>query len=453
MKKIIYLLTAITVLSACAKEVLTLQDNNGIITESPNGTATYTLTARIEDMTKASIATNGTFSWTGVGNDEIAIWDNTNKEYVTFTLSEITDPSKKEAKFSTDAAKVGASFDGQKAYYPASVVSTGEFLFPTSFASLEDAAKSFPMQGTVSGNEINFNHLGCLINMTLNNVPSFTRALILNYGSKEDITVTATPTEGVINAVVPVPAGTYVLTAKLKDDNNNIFYTKARESKTYTARNYYTIKPIELGPIVYVQKQDGKNYTPTKIHTWKLAGGDITTWDTRPLLKELANGTLYYLYDNQYRNLPVGIDITDNSGNKQETKRVYLDRDITLTAGNTTDKLIGTYRIYASTNTTFLTGDVKVFARLWVGSTEYMVSASSPGSLMTYSSTLSMWFWDYNMSYSAWNNVGLTFYDVNRGYSTKQFYTGSDKAVDQDIVVTFNDFWSEDTEGSLSHID
>ncbi len=446
MKKLFYTLLAATALMACAKEAdFNNTRDNEVINE--NGLVSYTFHALFEDLTKASINESGKFSWGDAGTDQIAVWDAAHSEYVTFTSTD------NNGNFSCEA-KPGASFKGQTAYYPASVVSTDEFVFPTTFASIDKAAKGFPMSGTVTDDgKIPFAHLGCLINITLNNVPSFTTKLILNYGTNKDITVFVTPSAGVINAVVPIPAGTYVLTAKLEDDNNNVFYTKARASKAYAARNYYPINPIEFGPIVFVQKQNGKNYTPTKIHTWKLEGGDITSWASRPQLKELANGTLYYLYDNQYRNLPVGIDITDDSGNKQETKRVFLDRDITLIAGNTTDKLIGTYRIYASTNTTYLQGDVKVFARLWANSTEYTVSAPSPGSLMTYSSILSMWFWDYNISYSSWNDVGLTFYDVERGYSTKQFYTGSDKAVDQDIVVTFNDFWADKTEGYLSHID
>ena len=332
MKKYLCILFGAAMLVSCSKES-ELSVNDKIIDGK------YTVTAHIGELTKATISTDGHFAWSGVGKDQIAIWDSAHKEFVTFTLSEITDPEKKEGKFSASIAEDGAVFEGSVAYYPASIATksgeTPTYTFPTSFSSLDDAAKSFPMQGTVSSGEIHFNHLGALINITLNNVPSFTTALILNDGTK-DITVTAAPTAGVINAVVPIPAGEYVLTAKLKDNNNNIFYSKARTSKTYSARNYYTINPITLGYLLTFTNEAG--WDSPKVHIWQTSNNsintDITTGGTYPHKLFLRSTNIYYvLLDSSvetwtaYGNA-IGVQFFSNETDKTQTDCVYLYRNI-----------------------------------------------------------------------------------------------------------------------------
>ena len=333
MKKLFYTLLAATALMACAKEAdFNNTRDNEVINE--NGLVSYTFHALFEDLTKASINESGKFSWGDAGTDQIAVWDAAHSEYVTFTSTD------NNGNFSCEA-KPGASFKGQTAYYPASVVSTGEFVFPTTFASIDKAAKGFPMSGTVTDDgKIPFAHLGCLINITLNNVPSFTTKLILNYGTNKDITVSVTPSAGVINAVVPIPAGTYVLTAKLEDDNSNVFYTKARRaSKAYAARNYYPISPITLGKLLTFTNEAG--WASPKVHIWQTDNTgnnvDITTGGTYPHRLFLRNTNVYYvLLDGDVETWTsegngIGVQFYSNETDKTETACVYLYRNIDFT--------------------------------------------------------------------------------------------------------------------------
>lgn len=292
MKKYIYILFGTAAIMACSKEAeISQADKNGI---SKDGT--YTVTVYLDDVTKASInGSTGVFTWDG--SEQIAIWDSANSEFVTFGISTYSNDGDKQAKFTTDGAKAGAVFDGNVAYYPASIAtvsgSTPTYTFPTCFASLEAASKGFPMQGSLSGGNIHFTHLGCLINLTLNNVPSFTTQLILNVGS-DDITISATPSEGVINAIVPIPEGEYALTAKLKDDNNNVFYTKSRSSKEYTKRNYYTINPITLRSLIEFTNASDITSVGIQEKKWKSADNDFTDYG-----EYKVSGTDYELYSRE----------------------------------------------------------------------------------------------------------------------------------------------------------
>ena len=90
-----------------------------------------------------------------------------------------------------------------------------------------------------------------------------------------------------------------------------------------------------------------------------------------------------------------------------------MDRDITLTAGNTTDQLVGTYRIYAYPRNGMGSSDVlKVFAKAWPNNTETNVSDAWPGTAMTASSALGSgyYYWDFNEDYASWSNIGFEFY-------------------------------------------
>lgn len=337
MKKLFCIVLGIAALMACTKETNFSSNNTDLISVSESGQKTYSVTAYFEEITKATISeTDGKFSWSG--DEQIAIWDNTHEEFVTFDIDTYSNESEKRARFTTTTAKDGASFVGNVAYYPASIAtktgSTPSYNFPTSFSSKDAAAKGFPMQGTVTGNEIKFSHLGCLINITMNNVPSFTTKLILN-DETNNITVPVTPSAGVLNAVVPIPAGTYVLTAKLEDDNSNVFYTKARLSQAYSARSYYTINPISLGKLLTFTNE--ADWASPKVHLWKSDDDskytDFTTSGT-PHKLYLHNSNVYYvLLDSDVESWTaegsaIGVQFFSNESDKTQTGCVYLLRNI-----------------------------------------------------------------------------------------------------------------------------
>jgi hypothetical protein len=369
MKKLFCIILGLAAIMACTKETDYSSNNEDLVSISENGQKTYSVTAYFEEITKATISeTDGKFSWSG--GEQIAIWDSAHDEFVTFDIDTYSNEGEKRARFTTTTAKDGASFVGNVAYYPASIAtktgSTPSYNFPTSFSSKDAAAKGFPMQGTVTGNEIKFSHLGSLINLTLNNVPSFTTKLILNDGTN-NITVPVTPSAGVLNAVVPIPAGTYVLTAKLEDDNSNVFYSKARSSQAYSARFYYTINPISLGKLLTFTNEAG--WDSPKVHIWQYGNSgnvDITTGGTYPHKLYLRNSNVYYvLLDSSVESWTaegkaIGVQFvsTTNASNNTQTDCVFLLRNIDFRiadGGIKTDYYIYPFKNGSSTSVTIKT--------------------------------------------------------------------------------------------------
>lgn len=189
-----------------------------------------------------------------------------------------------------------------------------------------------------------------MINLTLNNVPSFTTTLILNAGAKE-ITIPVTPSTGVLNAVVPIPADEYVLTVKLKDDNDNIFYTKPRTSKTYTARNYYTTNPITLNHYIEITNSIDDNHK-LAIQTRLWSNGDylayVDNWEKYTLFVRADGTTKYYLLSETDSNLsegkPLRIQLYSGDTEKSETSVVFNFRNISFDVSE--NSLKTKYRIY-----------------------------------------------------------------------------------------------------------
>ena len=357
MKKIFYISLGIIGLIACTKEA------DVATSVKVDEAGAYSFDVYLEDFTKATInSSTGDFSWTG--DEEIAVWDSNNKEFVTFNIdpTNYSNEGHKRARFTASSAKADASFVGNVAYYPASIATrkgsepdyTPSYTFPTSFSSLEAAAKGFPMSGTVTVNEIKLSHLGSMINLTLNNVPSFTTTLILNAGDKEEITIPVTPSTGVLNAVVPIPADEYVLTVKLKDDNNNIFYTKPRKtSKTYTARNYYTTTPITLNHYIEITNSTDPNHKlAVQTRGWNAGDKDYTdyveNWSKHTLFVRADGTTKYILLSETDSNFsegkPLRIQLYSGDTEQWKTECVFNYRNISFDV--THNSLKTEYRVY-----------------------------------------------------------------------------------------------------------
>lgn len=381
MKKIVYIILGVFAIIACSKETPDMA-KSGFVSEQ-DGQGVYTFTAYMNDVTKATINSGtGVFYWTG--DEKIAIWDSVNGEFVTFTIDTYSNTGLKAAKFKTTGAKSGASFSGNVAYYPASIAATSAgsptYNFPNEFDNLADAAKGFPMEGTVSNGEIKFTHLGGLIDFTLTNVPSFTTALVLNNGTSDIMTVPVTPDAGSVHAILPIPVGTYALTVKLLDDNTptkNAFFSKTRSSKTYSARNYYPINNITLGHLLTFTNEAA--WSTPKVHIWQTSNTsnntDITTSGTYPKKLFLRNTNIYYaLLDSGVETWTgegsaIGVQFYSSDANKTETSCVYLYRNIDFTipdgGGMKTN-----YRVYYDNSSskwesikTYVWGDTGVYVR------------------------------------------------------------------------------------------
>lgn len=350
MKKIFCIVLGIAALMACTKETDFSSNNEDLVSISENGQKTYSVTAIFEEVTKAAInETNGKFSWSG--DEQIAIWDSAHDEFVTFDIDTYSNEGEKRARFTTTTAKDGASFVGNVAYYPASIATktglTPSYNFPTSFSSKDAAAKGFPMQGTVTGNEIKFSHLGCLINITMNNVPSFTTKLILNDGTN-NITVPVSPSAGVLNAVVPIPAGTYVLTAKLEDDNSNVFYTKARISTPYSASHYYKISAISLRSLIEFTNASDITSVGIQQKTFNAGTNDYTDYGEYKVSGKdyelFTRGTTKYFVLPEYSWTtdlsPIRIVAFSSTYPEGSDTKVVFARNITVDASESTMKMI-----------------------------------------------------------------------------------------------------------------
>ncbi|MBP5374592.1 MAG: hypothetical protein J6Y31_06755 [Bacteroidales bacterium] len=131
-------------------------------------------------MTKAEIAPSGSATWSA--GDCIVVWDQVSGEYKTFVNK---GEGGKEVTF-TFEAEPDASYDFTKAVYPASVVKeTGNIdsplVLPGSYTREEAAsARLFPMIATVRDNTLEFKHLGALVHISVEGIPSEASKLVLS---------------------------------------------------------------------------------------------------------------------------------------------------------------------------------------------------------------------------------------------------------------------------------
>lgn len=437
MKKIVYIILGVFAIIACSKETPDMA-KSGFVSEQ-DGQGVYTFTAYMDDVTKATINSGtGVFYWTG--DEEIAIWDSVNGEFVTFTIDTYSNTGLKEAKFKTTGAKSGASFSGNVAYYPASIAATSAgsptYNFPNEFDNLADAAKGFPMEGTVSNGEIKFTHLGGLIDFTLTNVPSFTTALVLNNGTSDIMTVPVTPDAGSVHAILPIPVGTYALTVKLLDDNTptkNAFFSKTRSSKTYSARNYYPINDIALNNYIEISNSADENHMlAIQTRYWNDKDGDYTgyvsNWDKYSLFKR---GTTKYLLlsetdSNFSSGKPLRIQLYSGDTAQSETAVIFNFRNISFDVSENTLKT--GYRIYPRSEYDTYTNPC-----IYVYREDTIISKSWPGNALTKKDALDPdIYFEFNQTYYGASNITVIFNDnggnqmgnwsgftVNRDYEYK----------------------------------
>ena len=388
MKKALFIIVAAMLMAAsCTKE------NDSRIPESPSNNSdlvTYKLKVSFDESTKASInESNGAFSWSGAGEDQIAIFDSAHNKFVTFTS---TDAS---GNFSA-VAEAGSEFEGNVAYYPASIAvydgGVATYSFPTSFSSEAEAAKSFPLTGTVSSGAITLSHLGALIKMSFSNVPSFTTKLVLNDGAK-DITVNVTPSAGAIIAVVPIPAGTYILTAKLVDDNSNEFFTKARASKTYAAASYYRINDIKLNHYFeIVNSVDDNHKLALQTRLWGTSDytSYVENWAKYSLFVRADGTTKYVLLPESDSNFaegkPIRVQLYSGDTEKSWTEYVFNYRNVSFDVSENTLKT--DYRVYAYCEHNTYTNPY-IYVYKTVDATSTPITAGWPGNAITKKMSLS----------------------------------------------------------------
>lgn len=173
MKKLLVYAIAALSLVACAQEMVPEKEpeNNEVIEKVK---VSFKASLSQESLSKADInMTDGTGSWEK--DDEIAIHTKNGKLVV---LKAESDGA--AVTFSGFIDSDDAILDEAVAYYPASIAVEGygsKVNLPISYASAAVAAKSFPLRGVITGDDVVFKHIGSLMKISINNVPSSVTAI------------------------------------------------------------------------------------------------------------------------------------------------------------------------------------------------------------------------------------------------------------------------------------
>lgn len=230
MKKVFIYFAAALCLAACTQESPVIEEDSNSL-EPQYVTVSFSVTTEndSDQEVKALIdQVGGTIAWND--GDQIAIHtDKGNLAVLTYRTS--------HGKFTGSIAADDSVSDDCIAYYPASIAASGndsKVSLPNSYTSIQEAAKSFPLRGTVSGSSITLKHLGGVIRITLNNAPEsldkvvltmpknitgdFTVAddsgnKVINAGaSSDDVTINVPSSSRIgddLVLLVPVPVGSY----------------------------------------------------------------------------------------------------------------------------------------------------------------------------------------------------------------------------------------------------
>lgn len=179
MKKIFCFAIAALALAACAKEIELDPVVDPVVNpEQPSDASmvkiSFTASFAKEGETKATIdMSTGDGSWNK--GDAIAI--HTHNGHLVTLYAEADGTT---VDFSGEIDSSDSIDENAIAYYPASIAVEGYYdqvNLPTSYASAAKAAQSFLLKGVISGDDIEFKHIGSLMKISINNVPSSVTAI------------------------------------------------------------------------------------------------------------------------------------------------------------------------------------------------------------------------------------------------------------------------------------
>ena len=180
MKKYYIIFLGLIILFACAKEkeLEQPQSQDGPV-ETEKESITYTLKGVLSENTKALISDEGEFSWES--GDKVAVLDSKTGDICEFT-------SDQDKGTFTFTGEPGREYTFTKAWYPASMVKAEDVIsYPATWDYPElSKAHYFPMAASVTGDVMNFYHLGGLLRLTINDVPKNATALTL---SSDDVSL------------------------------------------------------------------------------------------------------------------------------------------------------------------------------------------------------------------------------------------------------------------------
>lgn len=296
MKKYLFILSVAAVAAiACSKEETFNQEEN--IIESSNSGEKYVLFAELPQFTdadtKAAVSDAGVFSWT-LGDVINVALEKSGSGYI---YREFTCTNDATGEFTYEGAGIiPEGYNPRGAYYPASYTGT-----PSSqtFASPEAAAKGFQMEATVSAGKLKFSHENAMMKVTINNVPSFAKQIVVG-GTTINVSYDSNP--GNVTYYVPMaPAAAAKLSIAVKDGNDNNIITKTSgNSVAITAANFYNLPNLTIDPIVDI-KLFATSWEKAYVYLFDGEGYIGTAWgDLGSVMKKYNDGS----YDHYYRVLP-----------------------------------------------------------------------------------------------------------------------------------------------------
>lgn len=178
MKKLLYFAVAALAFVACAKEMTPEKE---VVKETPKVKVSIKAVLAQEPETKAEIdKTNGNGAWEL--NDAIAV--HTKKGKLATLKAESAGAS---VTFSGEIDGDDEIELGAIAYYPAAIATEGDaskVILPTSYESATAAEKGFLLRGMLTGDAVEFKHIGALLKVSINNVPSSVTKVEFSAASK-----------------------------------------------------------------------------------------------------------------------------------------------------------------------------------------------------------------------------------------------------------------------------
>ena len=244
-KSFVLMAVAAVVLSACSKE--NAYDSSIAPRYTPEGNVLLFATMpQFEDVTKAAIAADGSFSW-AVGDKIDVVYTKGGSPDQTYIFS-CTNASTGAFEY---AGEIADGYTVDRAYYPSGY--DGE-PSPQHFASLEAAAKGFQMEATVSGGKLQFAHENAMIVVTVKNVPVFAKTVWVNSAS-----VDVTSESGDVVVRIPViPTADAKLGIGVTDaawdaaSHNDLISKVSEKSHAIEAKNLYNLTALEISPKVHL---------------------------------------------------------------------------------------------------------------------------------------------------------------------------------------------------------
>ena len=261
MKKLFYSLAAFALICSCTQEPVTPEETPADDQPVASELVTYTFHATADDV-KATISDAGAFAWSA--NDEVAVWNETAGEFVTFTTTG-------DGNFSATAVP-GAVFT--TAYYPASIAVAGDPAKVNLAASYTQAeatgGKFFAMTATANGDQLDFTHIASLLKITINDVPASATQLTLSSDAtlcgqftvgtdaSSNKVITAGSTASTVSVTLsnsaktdlafyfPVPTGTYNYTITLGDGTTTMLTKSTTSAKEINRATFHGLKAVTV---------------------------------------------------------------------------------------------------------------------------------------------------------------------------------------------------------------